>query len=230
MNSGSLLDSTFEKSIEPAVKPPTSASRPVRALERRQHVVAQLVDQVGRRLRLWRRSRVRLHHRDLARRRDPRRGDRDDAGVCATAARTCASGAALARRRAAATAIVQRAVEARAEALGQQVERRVGARVGGVVAGVAGVEAQRRRTGSGTPASPQRDDRQRPRPRLHGEAPAPPRGLARRPRPWPRAGGSRRLGRATSRGRTTPAAPAAPSATRRAPAAPPAPTRSPART
>ena len=46
MNSGSLLASTFEKSIEPAVKPPTSSGDAGPVLERRQHVVAQVVDEV----------------------------------------------------------------------------------------------------------------------------------------------------------------------------------------
>ena len=82
MNSGSLPESTLEKSIEPAVKPPTSTVTPGAALDRRQHVVAQAVDEVGRRRVLRRRARVDLGHRDVPRRRDPRLADRGDVGVC----------------------------------------------------------------------------------------------------------------------------------------------------
>ena len=79
-NSGSLPPSTCEKSIEPAVNPPTRTVMPVRRCKRRQHVVAQVVDQVGGRERLRRRVGIRLDHRDGAGRRDPRLGDGDDAG------------------------------------------------------------------------------------------------------------------------------------------------------
>ena len=82
------------------MKPPTSTVDAGAALERRQHVVAQPVDEIRRRRRLRRRARVGLDHRDLARRarpaaRSPRRrraSSRPPREVAASAAAVAGAG------------------------------------------------------------------------------------------------------------------------------------------
>ena len=126
------------------MKPPTSTGVPVRLLERRQHVVAQVVDEVRRRRRLRGRVGVGLDDRDLARRRrSAARVTATTSGVALTAARSAGSAAVWPRPRQLGDE-QQRAVEARAEALREQVEGLARAGVGRVVAGVAACRAAAR--------------------------------------------------------------------------------------
>ena len=154
MNSGSLLASTWEKSIAAGGEPADQHRDARPALERRQHVVAQPVDEVGGGRRLRGRAGIDLHHGHRARRRDPRRRDGDDVGRRRAPRRASPAAPPSWSPASQLGDEQQRAVEPCPEALGEQVERVPGADVGRIVAGVAGVQAHREHRASAARSSP----------------------------------------------------------------------------
>ena len=151
----------------------------------------------GRGYRLRRRAGIGLDHRDVARRRDPRRRDRDDVrGSAATASRRAGRSADWPGSAARSTISSGPLNPAPKPAASRSKAWRVLV-LGRVVAGVAAVQPQRRHRHQQQQHHRQRDDRQRPRCALHRPAPARARRerAARAPRPArrrPALGGSGR--------------------------------------
>ena len=144
MNSGSLLDSTWLKSIAEAVAPPIRIVAPVDCSKAREHPVAKVVDQAGGRGRLGRGARIGVKHRGRPGRADLCRGDRRDVAAGAQGAGDGGDGRGVVgvgeshdHR--------QRAVVPGTEALGDQVIGLSAGEVVGVVAGIAGAGTQRQR-------------------------------------------------------------------------------------
>ena len=142
MKSGSLLAEHVGE-IDRARGEPADQDRHARSvLERRQHVVTQAVDEVGRRLRLRGRGGIDLDDGDGARGRDPRLRDRDDSWVGRPRLRSAGSAAARSRLGSSATSSSgplkpgPKPCASRSNAL-RELD------VGRVVTGVARVEPQR---------------------------------------------------------------------------------------